>query len=505
MKKSGVRSRFDWLIVATFLCALGLFSMRGFDGYMSRDVGLYGYAGQQVAEGGVPYVDVFERGGPLSQLLPGLGVILARTVGVDDVLGMRLLFLMFSALEVALVYVLSRHLLDSRFAGLVAASVMAGFDGFIYFAANGPRDKTAMVLLVVGALLALVHQRWLLVGLLTGLATLTWLPAMIAMMAAVVPAIVFGVDPGHRRQALASVSLGGLLPIAATVVVYLAIGELGAFLDGFVLVNATYGTNTPLLDHVQVHVARLLTLYGFSFWLLVGGVLAGLVLGIGRIARSNATLRPALAAFVGVQGLTLCMVAWTLWVDFDNFPDLFVLLPAAAVGLAALVANRDDSAVVAKVAGIGLIIGALSNAVVYSLEHSAVGLSEQQASVDAILDAVPGDDEVILSIEAPQPLVLASLRNPSRFQLFNSGAADYVDDTWPAGLAGYAGWIEETSPTIIAVGVQSQATWLTSTLDDYYTPIGSAPGWAWHVHNNLGPERIETITDATGPAPQENG
>ena len=46
-------------------------------------------------------------------------------------------------------------------------------------------------------------------------------------------------------------------------------------------------------------------------------------------------------------------------------------------------------------------------------------------------------DATMVSSRRPQPLVLAHKRNLSRYQLFGNGLIDYVDDTWPGGIAGY--------------------------------------------------------------------
>ena len=72
------------------------YAMHGFSGLLSRDLALYSYAGQQVAEGVPPYVGVMNRAGPLAHLLPAVGVLVARLGGWDDLLVMRLWFMVIA-------------------------------------------------------------------------------------------------------------------------------------------------------------------------------------------------------------------------------------------------------------------------------------------------------------------------------------------------------------------------------------------------------------------------
>lgn len=473
----------DWLIGACCLGALGLYLMRGFDGYMSRDLGLYSYGGQRVAEGMAPYVGIFERGGPLTQFLPGVGVIIAHTFGFNDILGMRLLFLLFAVASVGLIYVVARDVYESRRAGLIAASVMVSFEGFTYFAANGPRPKTAMVAFLLAALLALVHQKWFITGLFVSLATLIWQPVFIAAMAGAIPAVFLGVDRGDRVRAFARIALGGLLPALCAVGIYTAIGRLQTFMDGFVLVHARYTNNTSFFENAGLNVRRLWEGYGISLVLLIAGLSALLAVTVKRLIEPTRTRAPRVAALVGVGCLTVVSLIWTLW-DFDNFPDAFLLLPSAAIGLGVLGAKATEHEMMRRLAVV-VLATALTGALVYPIHHPAVGLEQQKAAVDALLRAIPGDDELILSVEAPQPLVLSNRRNPSRFQLFGSGADKYVDEVWPGGLEGYVSWIEQQAPTVIAVGIQGAPEWLSTTIDVHYRRAGSAPGWDWYIHKDL--------------------
>ena len=202
----------DPLLVGCCLVALVVYLLHGFNGLLATDEGIYAYAGQQVAEGVPPYVAIANRVGPLAHLLPGGAAVVARAVGVDDLLAMRVFFMLIAVACVGLAYLLGRDVFRSRFAGVASAAALLSFHGFIELATYGPREKTPMVLFMLASLLAIAHQRWLTTGVLVSLATLTWQPSFFALIAAVLvavllaaaaPGLVAGAGPGD---------VGGLVP-----------------------------------------------------------------------------------------------------------------------------------------------------------------------------------------------------------------------------------------------------------------------------------------------------
>ena len=151
----------DPYVAVVGVVSLVTFALHGVTGSLSRDLSVYTYAGQQVADGHPPYLGILNRAGPLSHLFPALGVGIARVVGIDDLVGARLLFMGLSVLCVCTAYLLGRDLFGSALVGLVTAATFLSFQGFIEYASNGPREKTPMMLFILLALWAMVHRRWL--------------------------------------------------------------------------------------------------------------------------------------------------------------------------------------------------------------------------------------------------------------------------------------------------------------------------------------------------------
>ena len=189
---------------------------------------------------------VLNRAGPLAHLLPAVGAVGARIVGVDDLVGMRVLFLLISVATVAMVYVVGRNLFGSPAAGLASASTFLCFYGFIEYASNGPREKTPMVLFLVCVMWALGRRRWFLAGVFLGLATLVLQIALFVGAPLVGVALVVGLRRGALLRAIARVALGGLAPLAVVSAYFLVVGAFRDFVDAYVVINLRYTTSSPV-------------------------------------------------------------------------------------------------------------------------------------------------------------------------------------------------------------------------------------------------------------------
>ncbi|MFC6288501.1 hypothetical protein ACFP3Q_15745 [Nocardioides sp. GCM10027113] len=487
-------ARLDPAGPALALLAVIVYWLNGFDGYLSRDLALYAYAGQQVAEGDSPYVGVVNRSGPLSHAVPGLGALLARLLGTDDLLTMRVLFLVLSAGCIWLAYLLGRDLLQSRPAGLATAAALLAVHGFALYATHGPREKTTLVLFLIAAFVAMARHRPAWAGAFVALATLTWQPSFFVGAAAGVVGVV-ALSSGERVRALLRFGVGGLVPLAVCLVWYAAIGELQVFLDCFALIHVQY-TDQPGIGTDWEAVEEMLNdAYGRFLWSMVAGAVALLVAAVAVLVRPTRRTPEGWLVVAMAAGL----VAGLLWSlkAFNGFPDIFFVLPATILGIGVVTREvqrwAGDRAAVAVAVAWSLV--AAGAALQYTVTTRDDILEIQRRETAAVLEALPAD-ATIVSIEAPHPLVLAGATNPYPHQMFSLGLEDYVDDTWPGGLAGLAEDIAERRPTVIAVGT-IDPEWLEPTLADGYVEVGSTVGWHWWVDESVGAETLAAVARAT--------
>jgi hypothetical protein len=487
LRSAAERLAFDPLIVAVGAVAAAVYALHGFQGTLTRDGGVYAYAGQQVANGVPPYLGVLNRAGPLAHLIPGLGAWAARLVGIDDLLGIRVLFMGIATACVAATYCLGRDLFASRATGLVSAATFLGFLGFIQHATYGPRDKTVMVLFLTLSLIAMTRRRWLWAGVWLAFSTLVLqVVAFVGGPALLVAALLTDGGRRDRLRALGRVVVGGLFPFAAITVWFAAIGALPEFFDGYLWINAQYTVASPVTDHPAKVVRSLMRGYQMSLVLLVGGLVAILALG-GRAVFSPGDDRSR-GPLVGLAVGVLSGLGWTAR-DFDAWPDAYILLPLAAVGVGGalhpLLRRLRPRLVVAVVL---VWCCALTGLALNKSLHGNDQLERQRISVRSVLGVLP-DDATIVSIEAPQPLVLLGQTNPTRYQMFSRGLQRWMDDNWPGGMAGYRRWIVAQAPTLIVIKSPNGAWWAKAIQGSYFL-VGCAPGWAWYANRSLPRETL---------------
>ena len=493
---AGLRARIlavDHLALLCGLVALVVYPLRGFDGPLSRDLAVYAYGGQSVADGNAPYVAIFNRAGPLAHLVPGIGAAVARAVGVDDLRGMRVLSMLIAVGAVVAVYLVGRDLFARRAAGLAAAAALLSFEGFTVYATNGPREKTTMVLLLALAALALVHRRWATCGAMIALGTLTWQPVFLPAIAAAVVAALLGRE---RVSALLRLALGGAVPTALVVLGYVAIGRLQVFLDAFLLVNLRYTDQGSMLDRPGVLWASLSGAYGWSVWVIGLGMATLVALGVTAVARRDRR-EPRSAALAGLGLAVLVCVAWSA-AAFNGWPDAYVVLPLAAIGVAGLVpllAARLRSRVVTGVV-VAWALAATTLAAAFCVSTREDVLGDQRTEALAVMGHLPADAEIV-SISAPSVLVLTHKHNPSRFQLFGKGLNRYLQDTWPGGLRGYGRWIDRRAPELLLLGQGRTPRWIQGVLDTSYVHVGHSRGKIrWYVRRAVPQDRREAIREA---------
>jgi hypothetical protein len=486
------RHRRDGAVLVVGVVALLTYALHGFDGYLTRDLGIYAYAGQQFAEGVPPYVSVLNRAGPLAQMLPGVGVLAAHHLGLGDVVGARLLFLLFAVACVCLLYRLARDVFSSRAAGLAAAAAFLSFEGFVRYASGGPREKTPMVLFIVLSLSALHRQRWLAAGVLIALSALTLQTAAFVVAPA---ALVMLVAARRRLRALLLLLAGGLLPTLAAVVYFTAVGALRDFVEAFVVLPVRYATPDPLLSQPAEHWSSMEIGYGISLWVLLGGLVAMLGLAAVRLCARAARRPPHSSATTTALAVALLCGVGLMLRDFDSWADAFSLLPIAALGVggvARVVADRLPRPAAQALLSAWL-VATLLTAVGYAVGNRDDGLARQRASVAAVLRHMPAGASM-LSVQAPTPLVLAGRTNPTRYQMFSSGLDDYMRDRYPGGLAGYLRTVRREQPDLITVGTELQratkvdpkVAWLSGAWQPQYRRIGRGPGWTWYARRSLG-------------------
>jgi hypothetical protein len=443
------------------LAAAGLFTRYGIGGNLSRDESIYAYGGQQFAHGVPPYVSIFDPKTPLATMLAGLGVLIGNLFGAHDLDSIRVVFFVFSCLCVLAVYGLTLLLWESPAAALLAAVVFASFRGFAIDALGGPDAKTPGIFLALLSMALLYRRHWFWGAVSASLAFLVWQPLGIYAALAVLAAAL-GAAPGEWRRDAGRAVAGALIPVVAITLYFWLAGALHAFLESAFVFPATGIERPPETVGQRIeHIAQVVGAgYPHGRALFWGGlVLLCLLLGV-RVVRGRGEWRRTLAdplvcvVFASFAGI----VAYSI-TDFQGYPDLYPLLPYAAIGwggAAAWVAARLTAPRLRLATGGVVVVAA---AVLAGLSWNWFGhdrsngpaLAEQRANA-ATLERVTGPGRVLYALGNPTPLVLTGRRNPSRFVYLSSGVGRWVVKHTHGGLPGWERRVRATRPAAIVVG-----------------------------------------------------
>jgi len=327
------------------------------------------------------------------------------------------------------------------------------------------------------------------------LATLTWQPVFFpAGVAAVLCALL--APRGERLRGLIAVAGGGVLVAALMIVWFAAVGALQDFADGFALIHLSYTYQPGLSDDLERQWEGLLEGFGDTIWIVVAGLVALLLLGARNLLSPTRRAEPLGRTQIAFAIALVPGLAWS-WRVFNGWGDALMLVPFAAVGIAAVIATLAEHvpARAALATTATWVVVTLVIAVGFSLNGGSRMLEKQEREVGDFFALLP-PDATLLSVEAPQPLVLTGRTNLTQHQMFRAGLVYYVDDSWPGGIKGYADTVRAAAPDVIAVGRYAYFAWVDLILAEDYTRVGTSPGWTWFVRNGTPPDVLVQLQAA---------
>jgi hypothetical protein len=227
--------------------------------------------------------------------------------------------------------------------------------------------------------------------------------------------------------------------------------------------------------------------YHWTLLLAVVGLVALTVLGVRAIpAARRPTVSPTARRQVMCAAGALVGTIWTVLV-VNGGPDLFVLLPFAALGVVGtvlLVLDRLPRRAAASGAVAIVALGVVA-AGVESVSTRNDDLVLQRADVEAVLATQPSD-ATVASLSAPQVLALSGRRNPTPYQIMSRTQQRYLAATYPGGMAGLLRTLEDAHPTFVAVGVSAHTSWADAWLRADYWRVGGNDGWRWYLARSAG-------------------
>jgi len=441
--------------ILVVFAAIAVYARFGTRAPLLHDDAIFVYGGQEMLHGVPPYLGIFDHKGPGATMLCCLGAWIGDLVGMDHLDAIRRLFFAIGIGSVIAVFALARTLFRSTRVALLSAAMFLAFARFGYHAASGPRPKTAVVLFQTLALLLMARRRWFAAGFSGALAGLVWQPTAIFALAAPLLAGT-AAEPGRSLRSAGKALFGMSVPVVLVSLYFAASGAFDAFFEGAVLFNLRYVERSSSLRYRLFRIGEAIyeSNAGLGFPILFG-LLAIPLLFLWRSREKG--VGPALLSdrFACLFWTLPAMLAWSL-IDFQGPPDFFVFLPYAALGFAwTLKRGLDglerelDLQARGRIGLTLLAFGALSGGGLYVAGYfHDDGLGEQRVEVTELFAHEGGAKAFFLG--APEAMVLAGRRNPTRYGFLMRGIDELIEDTEPGG---FAGWLRALGhPDIVVVG-----------------------------------------------------
>ena len=445
------------IAIVSALC----FAQYGFEGGLTRDTANLIYSGQQMARGVPHYVSAFNHSGPLSPMIAGVSISAARLFNADDVIAVRVLFFICAVLTVAGVYLLALTLFESQAVGFLSAFAFLGFECFGEDAASGPRAKIPMVLFQALALALAARRSWFWSGLFGSLAFLVWQPMAVFPLLTIFLALAQAPPGRDRRRNLILAASGFVLPIAMVCIYFLSMRAFNEMFEGVLLFNLFYLEREPssFLQHMAALVGAILRSYSimtvpiFLAFLALGFIYFWRVRLEGGIRQTISNDRFAV--------ILLSLPAPLLWsmMDFQGCPDFYVFLPYLAIGFGWLLSLMSKALAGFEAIGpkshklvpVTLCLLLVTASALEYRRNANRELRDQRTAARA-LESEFGSGIRIISISAPELLVLMNRTNPNRYIFIASGVDNLIDARTPGGFDGWLQQLEDYNPDVIAFG-----------------------------------------------------
>lgn len=455
------------LVLAAFVV---LWQYGPFVRQITHDPGIFAYLAQNVALGYAPHKFAFNEQASLAFLFGGAAMRVGDLFGLPHLISFRLASMAVVAVVVVLTYVVAMRFTRSRAIGFLAGLVLLGFEGYNLRAATALEPKSFMLIFGLVTLYLLSRRKWFWAGLFAMGAGLAWQIAWGYLIVAVLLAAVQG-ERNSRARAVG-------LTLAAAAIAF------GLYTMYFVLQNAQIEMLqqtflAPLIMRRASHVTldeRMLRM-AYTFYIGFGTQIAfGALAVTGLLVWLGAHMRPwepraflRRAAYFLFQNRrtagTLLTVAGFItysFLDFQNYPDWFPLLPFIALFAAWmiwqvfqwLVARAHVPAQRRAVAVGALIVGVVALSTFHAFFHTWRdnpnkwrSWREQQQVADAVNAKLGPDDGVWILGKAEFLFFMRRVNINKYFYLF--GQVDAAADAFePGGLDGVFRSAEAQQPVL---------------------------------------------------------
>lgn len=458
------------LALVAFLAGAGVMLMYSPLRHMEAgDSAVYDYMAQSIVRGQIPYRDAIDSKGPGSLYLSALVMLIGKAVGVQDILAVRLFYVVLTGLLCTITYLVAEAYLRSRLAAVIAFLIPLVSEQFAEMMIEGTRPKLPMILCGMVTLLLIAKDRPFWAGLFSMLSCLCWQPGLVFTGTAV---LMFSRYLTSWRDLRAfKVLAGAAIPLAVVLLYFYSVGALGDLWMWTVHYNyAVYMPEAKVPANVALAQVWRLTTRAMGaniIWvkLSIAGFVIYAIERLWRRLREKKVLavpdlfRDAIL-IPPVVHLAFCVVNWQgqeCLIPFFPFIGIFagyfvVAVARMIISIPLIGRNRFALRLVecAPIIPVLLImLSVINHARVYELEPGGT-LQDQEAEFKAVSDILEPNDKIYVH-GTLELLVLLNRPNLNKYIFLPYGKDEYIGSKLPGGFKQILAEMEAQAPKVIAL------------------------------------------------------
>ncbi|HEY2772955.1 MAG TPA: hypothetical protein VGK20_02760 [Candidatus Binatia bacterium] len=407
------------------------------------DAATWDYMALQVAQGLVPYRDIFLHKTPGGAFVGAAGAMAGSLLGIEPVLAAHALFLALGALGPVLLYRLCRKSMP-RGAALASAVALLTFNEWVIAALQGCLPKIVTIVFGLASMLAAENGSALAASLWGGCSVLCWQPGLAFLVGAWVSLL-----RGGERGLLRWIAIGAtsLLPSVLLLSWLAAHGALRDFFEQAVMFNFTYihEKARPVFGTVRALV-RTAGIWNDVELLLAPAALAGFALRSLRRDEATQWRFPLSMSVSAAIYLAMTFVSYQSWPDAMLFAPMVAALLGA--GLFALLSTLLVPAAATSIAVIVLVLATIPND--RPTFHPPVDFATQRVQFRSLADGLTPADSVV-AVSVPEFFIHTGRRNGWKWPYLWFGVDDFASDHHENGFQGILDDLDRDKPALILV------------------------------------------------------
>ncbi|MEW6734906.1 MAG: DolP-mannose mannosyltransferase [Acidobacteriota bacterium] len=441
------------------------------------DLTMWDYMAQSIVRGAIPYKDVVNIKTPLGAYLSAIAILVGRSIDVRDLIAIRYLYIILSALTVAMTYLVAQAYWQRKDVSLLAAVMMLSYDSFAIWNASGSQVKTPAILCGLLSLYSVARGRAFIAGCWGALAFWCWQPGLLFVGVAGLVFCRFLTKPFHPQAW--RTALGAFLPLLLGGLCFFAQHAWTDFYRWNFQFNTTSNSSVRSLGKLEKSAERVVPVIQKAYnneWLWFALAPLGFLWhGVEIIRRVR---RYQLADLLSASWRLAPIIALIVYIIFSALnlqsgPDMIFFLPFISIYAAYILSNIVEYLPRRRelMAAIIILVTIFKVADAFAYKPEFTLQDEELQWREVVAQLAPSD--TVYAQGSLDLLVLYNLPNANKYIYLDRGKDIYAGQLEPGGFDGIIMGLKQKHPKFVSLAklnhVYEQKR-LLAWMDELYEP-----------------------------------